>query len=225
MDLEGFKLVFYKYQKYFVYCFIFLFACIAFVIIYVSFKGDNTIVQTETIALNESEVFNENIVEDIIDETIFVDVKGEVNNPGVYEVSNGFRVIDVIEKAGGFTDEAVTDNINLSKKLKDETVIIIPSNSKNYENITIENDYEISGDYGIIDANESENSESLVVLVNLNTASLEELMSLNGIGETKAKAIIEYRDTNGGFKSIEEIMNVSGIGESTYEKIKENISV
>lgn len=225
MDLERFKLVFYKHQKYFVCCFLFLFACISFVIIYVSFKGDNTVVQTEAIALNETEVLNESIVEEIIDETIFVDVKGEVNNPGVYEVSNGFRVIDVIEKAGGFTDEAVTDNINLSKKLKDETVIIIPSNSKNYENITIENDYEIDSDYGIIDTNESENSESLVGLVNLNTASLEELMSLNGIGETKAKAIIEYRDTSGGFKSIEDIKNVSGIGESTYENIKNNITV
>lgn len=226
MCLERFKLFFYEHQKYFMYGFLLLFACLSFIFIYVRFTSDVKTVEPEVIALSDDEEKEEIITEAV--ETIFIDIKGEIKYPGVYEMQLGDRVIDAVQMAGGFTDEATTDNVNLSKKLKDETVIIIPSYLKDYENVTIKNDYEIDSNDDIVQTEENENYEKIESsssLVNINTASVVELMSLDGIGETKAKAIIEYRDTSGGFKSIEDIKNVSGIGESTYENIKNNITV
>ena len=226
MFLERFKLFFYEHQRYFMYGFLLLVICLFFIVIYVSFNNNVKTEEPEVIALNDNEETDE-IIEDTF-ETIFIDIKGEVVNPGVYEIQLGDRVIDAVQMAGGFTNEATTDNVNLSKKLKDETVIIIPSYLKDYENVTIKNDYEIDSNDDIVQTEENENYEKIESsssLVNINTASVVELMSLDGIGETKAKAIIEYRDTSGGFKSIEDIKNVSGIGESTYENIKNNITV
>ena len=226
MFLERFKLFFYEHQKYFMYGFLLLFACLSFIFIYVRFTSDVKTVEPEVIALSDDEEKEEIITEAV--ETIFIDIKGEIKYPGVYEMQLGDRVIDAVQMAGGFTDEATTDNVNLSKKLKDESVIIIPSYLKNYDNITIKNDYEIDSNDDIVQSEETENDgkvESSSNLININTASVVELMSLDGIGESKAKAIIEYRDINGDFENILDIKNVSGIGESIYEKIKDNITV
>lgn len=226
MFLERFKLFFYDHQRYFMYGFLLLFVCMSFTIIYVSFNSDVKIVEPEVIALSDNEEKDE-IIEKAI-ETIFIDIKGEVNSPGVYEMQLGDRVIDAVQMAGGFTDEATTDNVNLSKKLKDESVIIIPSYLKDYENVTIKNDYEIDINDDIVQSEKNESDEKIESsssLVNINTASVVELMSLDGIGESKAKAIIEYRDINGDFENILDIKNVSGIGESIYEKIKDYITV
>lgn len=157
----------------------------------------------------------------------YVDIKGSVKNPGVYEFNENDRVIDAIELAGGLKKNANTSNINLSKKLESEMVIYIFSDKEikngsktlscdttcNTEVIEINNCVENS-------TNENESSS----LVNINTATIEELQTLSGIGESKAKNIIEYRNTNGNFKSIEEIKNISGIGDSLYEKIKDKIT-
>lgn len=162
-----------------------------------------------------------------------VDIKGEVISPGIYELSSTSRVIDVINKAGGLTDIADTSVINLSKKIEDEMVIIIYSEyevnnwlktkqdedylqekCQNSEDSKIENDACISD-------NAIENNETLI---NINTATKEELMTLSGIGETKALAIISYREKT-PFTSIEDIKNVSGIGDSTYNEIKDYITV
>ncbi len=226
MFLERFKLFFYEHQKYFMYSFLLLFVCMSFTIIYVSFNSDVKTVEPEVIALSDDEEKDE-IIEDTF-ETIFIDIKGEVVNPGVYEIQIGDRVIDAVQMAGGFTDEATTDNVNLSKKLKDESVIIIPSYLKDYENVTIKNDYEIDINDDIVQSEKNESDEKIESssnLININTASVVELMSLDGIGESKAKAIIEYRDINGDFENILDIKNVSGIGESIYEKIKDYITV
>ena len=226
MFLERFKLFFYDHQRYFMYGFLLLFVCMSFTIIYVSFNSDVKIVEPEVIALSDDEEKDE-IIEKAV-ETIFIDIKGEVNSPGVYEMQLGDRVIDAVQMAGGFTDEATTDNVNLSKKLKDESVIIIPSYLKDYENVTIKNDYEIDINDDIVQSEKNESDEKIESssnLININTASVVELMSLDGIGESKAKAIIEYRDINGDFENILDIKNVSGIGESIYEKIKDYITV
>ena len=162
-----------------------------------------------------------------------VDIKGEVISPGIYELPSTSRVIDVINKAGGLTDIADTSVINLSKKIEDEMVIIIYSEyevnnwlktkqeeeylqekCQNSEESKIENDACISD-------NAIENKETLI---NINTATKEELMTLSGIGETKALAIISYREKT-PFTSIEDIKNVSGIGDSTYNEIKDYITV
>lgn len=162
-----------------------------------------------------------------------VDIKGEVISPGIYELPSTSRVIDVINKAGGLTDIADTSVINLSKKIEDEMVIIIYSEyevnnwlktkqeedylqekCQNSEDSKIENDACINDD--VIENNET--------LININTATKEELMTLSGIGETKALAIISYREKT-PFTSIEDIKNVSGIGDSTYNEIKDHITV
>lgn len=166
-------------------------------------------------------------------ETVLVDVKGEVNTPGVYELTSNNTVIDAINKAGGLTKISDTSNINLSKKLEDEMVIIVYSKAEiqkmeedkivcppcNNACITEEDEK------AKLDEKEENTAETPMGKININTADETTLQTLDGIGETKAKAIIEYRNKNGNFKTIEDIKNVFGIGDSVYEKIKDNITV
>lgn len=178
-----------------------------------------------------------------------VDIKGEVKNPGVYILDEGKRVIDVVRKAGGFTVNADSSANNLSMKIKDEMVIVIYSKeeiddfeavkeaeeivSESCQNGIVYNDSCITSDTikdskstetsSSSDNSSSDDSSQEVKKVSLNNASLEELMTLSGIGEAKAKSIIEYRKEK-KFEKIEDIMNVSGIGESVFEKIKDYIT-
>ena len=148
----------------------------------------------------------------------YVDVKGEVKKPGVYKVTEGMIVNDVIALAGGLTKNAYTNNINLATKVSEGSVIYIYKKSEiiTTKNTTTTSSYK----YEITDTTTPVSSG----LVNINTASKEQLLTVSGIGESKADAIIEYRKNN-PFKTIEDIMNVSGIGESLYAKIKEYITV
>lgn len=185
----------------------------------------------EKIKLVEKEVYLEceNKVEN--NESIKVEIKGAVTNPGVYEISNSSRVIDVINMSGGLLENANTKFINLSKKITDEMVIKIYTNEEIEESSKVEVIYEyiekececpiISNDSCI---NEEEKVEDKKI-ININTSLKEELMNIPGIGEGKANSIIEYRMKNGNFKTIEDILNVSGIGDSVFEKIKEYITV
>ena len=164
-----------------------------------------------------------------VSQKVLIDVKGEVNTPGVYELTVDNTVIDAIKKAGGLTSQSDTSNINLSKKLEDEMVIIVYSKEEIKEmNKEIEcppcNDVCVTkeDEKALL---EEETEEKITGKVNLNEADIEALQTLDGIGEVKAKAIIDYRDKNGPFKQIEDIKNVSGIGDSVYEKIKDNITV
>ncbi|MDO4963043.1 MAG: helix-hairpin-helix domain-containing protein [bacterium] len=171
---------------------------------------------------------------------IKVDIKGYINSPGVYEMDDDSRIIDLINMAGGLLDDANTEYINLSKKLTDEMIVIIYSNSevekyKKEDKQIIYIEYECICPDNINDAcitnsdtvntNGIKNDSNIDNLISINTASLEELMTLNGIGESKAKAIIEYREKNNGFENLEDIMNVSGIGEAAYSKIKDYIKL
>ena len=155
---------------------------------------------------------------------VIVDIKGMVNNPGVYEVESGKRVNDVITMAGGLTEDADTSNINLAKIVTDEMTIIIYSKEEVLEKykseVCICDCPYIENDACITETNNNTSG-----LININTASIEELMSLPGLGEAKAKLIIEYREKNGNYKSIENIKEVSGIGEAIFEKIKDYITV
>ena len=169
---------------------------------------------------------------DLVIEEYKVDIKGEVNNPGIYTMSSSSRVIDCIEKAGGLTNNANTTVINLSKKISDEMVIIIYSNAevekfketkKQEEQVQ---DYCRQKDENSLknDACISNDNKSGTTLVSINSGSVEELSKLPGIGEAKAKKIIEYRDQNGLFKTIEDIKNVPGIGENIFAQIKDYIT-
>ena len=168
---------------------------------------------------------------------ITVDIKGEVKSPGVYKIEEGKRVVDAINASGGLTKKAVTKYINLSKVLKDEDVIIINNISelekiedkKNIDEIKINNKSNISVKESDVITNDKsdivkESDSNKNTIVNINTCTLEELLSINGIGESKAKSIIEYRDNVGLFTSKEDIMKVSGIGNSLYDKIKDYIT-
>jgi len=141
---------------------------------------------------------------------IVVDVKGAVKNPGVYRMNIGERVVDVLEKAGGLTAQADKKQVNLAKKLADEMVIYIPKVGETLpENM---NPVTANGDAG-------------GGKININTATEQELQQISGIGPSKAKAIIEYREKNGSFQTIEDLDKVSGIGEKTLEHMKDQITV
>ena len=174
--------------------------------------------EEEVVVEEEPEILKEE------EEKVVVDIKGMVANPGVYEVSSSSRVNDVIELAGGLLENADTSLINLAKIVSDEMTIIIYSNEevleKYKEEVCVCDCPLISNDACI-----ESGSEDSGALVNINTASKEELMTVSGIGEAKAESIIKYREDNGSFSAIEDIMNVSGIGESLFEKIKDYITV
>lgn len=142
-----------------------------------------------------------------ITEYLYVDIKGNVNAPGVYKMLKSDRVINVIEKASGITADADLKTVNLSKKLIDEMLIYIPSIDE--KNCIIETIEETKG----------------AQLISINSATLKDLMTLPGIGEAKARDIIKYRDEKGNFEKIEDIKNVSGIGDATFNNIKALITV
>lgn len=178
-------------------------------------------------------VNNSYTYQEIPNSDVSVEIKGAVNKPGVYKLEYGSRVDDLIKKSGNLTDNADTSTINLSKKLNDEMVVIVYTKDEINEMRNgsasvkyverqctcpmIENDACIED---IISNNAINNKEGLV---SINTGTIEELMTLPGIGKAKAEAIIKYREENGGFKKIEDIMNIKGIGNSMYEKIKNYI--
>ena len=171
-----------------------------------------------------------------IESTIKIDIKGAVNNPGVYELKKNSRVNDAIAISGGLKDNADTSTINLSKNLTDEMVIVIYTKEEIKEMLKgstsikyiekecicpkLENDACIDN---IIDNTKDDSSND--GKISLNKATIEQLMTLSGIGQIKAEAIISYREKNGGFKAIEELMEVDGIGESTYNKIKNQLTL
>ena len=169
-------------------------------------------------------------VEDVSVDEIYIDIKGSVANPGVYKLNSDARVMDAIEASGGITADANTRFINLSKKLYDGDVIVIYSNKEIKEAQKEKVVYidtpcvceEVKNDACYKEEGEENKSNDKI---NINTASLEELKTLAGIGEAKAKSIIDYRNNNGNFKSIEDIKKVNGISESIYAKIKENITI
>ncbi len=161
-----------------------------------------------------------------------VDIKGEVNNPGIYSLPASSRIIDVIELAGGLTENANTTVINLSKKIKDEMVIIIYSN-REVEDFkkTKEIEKQVQSNCLQKDENALKNDACISdevanpTKVSINSATLAQLDSLPGIGEEKAKDIIAYRERNGPFEKLEDLKNVSGIGDSLFAKIKDYITL
>jgi competence protein ComEA len=143
---------------------------------------------------------------------IKVDVKGNVKKPGLYEAAEGERVADLIQKAGGLTENADETRINFAQRVSDEMVIYVPEEGE-----------ELSG--GIEPAQTISAASGEDGMVNINSAGSEELQNIPGIGPSKAAAIIEYRETEGPFQSLEDLMQISGIGEKTFEKLKSHIKL
>jgi len=190
----------------FIIIFTIILSAIGYIFLYIKEeKNENILVEIEEPIIEEAI----EIVEEI--PKIYVDIAGEITNPGVYMLDEGSRVNDLIIMAGGVTKEANLSNVNLASVLSDGIKITIP----NKKDTATKNIIQTS----IIGNNKSSG------VVNINQADVEELTTLSGIGESIATSIVEYRNKNGNFKNKEDIKNVSGIGESLFEKIKDYITV
>ncbi len=185
--------------------------------------------QEESSAMQETEI-NENLQtagtdpyeqnaenETELPQTVYVHVCGAVNTPGVYELPAGSRASDAVTAAGGFTGDAAQDSQNLARTLTDGEQLRIYTIAEAEQIDVAETDSAAESSGGGA-AGES-------TKININQADLEALMTLNGIGEAKAEAILQYREETGMFACIEDIRNVSGIGEGIFNKIKEYITV
>lgn len=142
---------------------------------------------------------------------VYVDIGGCVKKPGVYEVSADSRIFEVIEKAGGVTDDADTSTVNQAETVSDGLKIIIPDKQNTAGNPAVSESSDMSG-------------SSQTNKININTSDSSTLTDLPGIGPVTAEKIVSYREENGYFKTTEDIKNVSGIGEKTYEKLKSKIT-
>ncbi len=195
---------------------------------YLNNKKYNNIKEISEISLKKESTTEEKKEQ----ENCRIDIKGAINNPGVYTVDCNDSINDVITLAGGLKENADTSLTNLAKKVNNEMVIIIYTkeevkNSNIVDTVikvvekecvcpNIQNDSCINDKINDTITN-SQNDNNLI---NINTATKEMLLTIPGIGESKAKAIINYRETKGNFKSIEDIQNVDGIGSKLYEEIK-----
>ena len=168
-----------------------------------SCKKNETKIVTETESDYESK---EILSESLNNNLIYVYITGAIKNPGVYIIDKESRIYQVIELAGGFLEGADERNINLADKVSDGLKIVV---------------YFINESVNLLE----ESNNNVNKLININTATKEELMKLPGIGESKAESIIKYRDIYGFFKSIEEIMNISGIKNGAFDKIKDLIKI
>lgn len=166
-------------------------------------RHDGTEISLEEIELESETVDDEQTG---LPSSVFVYVCGAVNCPGVYELPEGSRVYEAIESAGGFGENADVTRVNQAEILEDEEQIYVPTIGEDTESI--------SGDSTKQDGK-----------ININQASREELMTLPGVGQSRAESIITYREEHGRFQKIEDIMNVSGIKEGLFEKIKDLITV
>ena len=144
-----------------------------------------------------------------------VHVCGEVANPGIYELPAGSRIYEAVKAAGGFTENAAEESVNLASPIEDGVQIRIYSKEETET---------LAAGAAPFDGFEA-SGEGKEPVVNLNTATKEELMTLSGIGESRAEDIIRYREENGGFQNIEDIMKVSGIKDAAFQKIKDRITV
>lgn len=153
---------------------------------------------------------------------IVVHVIGEVKKPGVIKLKEGARIIDAINKCGGQTEEADLSKINLAYVLEDGSQIYIPRVKEDIQNTTI---MKTEAGNNVIVNNVTQGDDEKSIKVNLNTATLEKLMTLPGVGESTAQKIIEYRNKNKKFKTIDEIKSVSGIGDAKFNSLKDYIYV
>ncbi|MBS4217084.1 helix-hairpin-helix domain-containing protein [Bacillus sp. FJAT-49711] len=179
--------------------------------LFISQPKDNQVVVNANLPLGEGDIpgIEEKEEDDRLALKIFVDVKGAVKSPGLYEATETDRVFDIIEKAGGLLDKANEGQVNFAQKVHDEMVIYIPKIGEEGENPFMN------------DSSPSQQNDK----VNLNTASSVELETLPGIGPAKSAAIIEFREQNGAFKQIEDLQKISGIGPKTFERLQDLITV
>ena len=154
----------------------------------------------------------------MIPQNCYVDIKGEVLRPGVYEFSCESRIQEVIKKAGGFTEEADETKINLAQKITDQMQMIVPNVHSKQEGGVTEGNSEKGNTSNTTPSNSKQGT------VNINTATLEELQTIKGIGKKKAEAILQYRKEHGAFRTKEDLLQVKGIGKKALEAIESQVT-
>jgi len=181
----------------------------------------------ETKSVNPSDAMSETTIESAVTvQVISIYICGEVRNPGIYEAPKGVMLNEIIEDAGGLTERASVNNINLVYQIESNMSIYIPSEEEISKGFSGGDVIRQDGVYvwGGSSGGSSDSGSTVIQTVNINTATLDELKSLPGIGEVTAQAIIDYRK-NTPFQSIEDVKNVTGIGDSKYNRIKDYICV
>ncbi len=207
-----------KFQKakiaFIVLCILISGICYSVSRFYVNRTGETNISQASTVSPFESQTEESpgsSSLDSQKEESLpcYVHICGEVVFPGVYQLSKGSRVFEAVEKAGGFTQQASPEYLNMAQQIEDGMKIVVLSMEE--ANAAEDQALKQTGQKGS--------------KINLNTAPKEELMTLRGIGEARAEDIIKYRDSHGAFKKIEDIMNVSGIKDAAFQKIKDDITI
>lgn len=186
-----------------------------------SSTGDDRVTSDDSVTADNSVNGDDSVIagdsaagDGVTSDSIYVHVCGAVKKPGLYELAGDSRVADVIEAAGGFTDKASKNYLNLATVVNDGQKIVVPSKS------------EVKNGLAAADGDETVKQQTpKAAAVNINTAGIEELMTIPGVGESKAESIIEYRQKNGGFTCKEDIMNITGIKEGVFSKISDYIVV
>lgn len=181
-----------------------IFLVIGIIVVFILFRMDKGEQAVDLVPVDDSLKIEGEAINEPDSGLVVVDIKGQVQNPGVYEIEGSSRVRDVVQLAGGFTKSADQNFINLAQKVFDEMVILVPE----------------IGQEGSINVGESQSSK-----IRINYATVEEIQKLPGIGPSKANAIVEYRDAFGYFQQIEDLLGVTGIGEKTLEAIKDELQV
>nr|WP_246521326.1 MULTISPECIES: helix-hairpin-helix domain-containing protein [Ornithinibacillus] len=181
-----------------------IFMVIGIIVVFILFNMGEEDLPTGLVTVDDSSIIEAEAINEPNSGLVVVDIKGEVQNPGVYEIKESSRVRDVVLLAGGFTNSADQNLINLAQKVFDEMVILVPE----------------IGQEGSVNVGESESAK-----IRINYATVEEIQKLPGIGPSKANAIVEYRDANGYFQQVEDLLSVTGIGEKTLEAIKDELQV
>ncbi|MDD7718064.1 MAG: helix-hairpin-helix domain-containing protein [Eubacteriaceae bacterium] len=187
-------------------------AAVLILIVAVLFFGINGKNDDIVITSSDGQFIDSSETEDtsVSSKPIYIDISGEVKNPGVYQVADGTRLFEVVEKAGGLTSNASVESINQAEIVSDGQKIIVPD-----KNELSTGSFDEKGSTGLMDNG----------LVNINIADSDGLQEIPGVGPSTAEKILAYRNSNGKFKSKEDLMNVSGIGQKTFDKIKDMITI
>lgn len=179
-----------------------------FLVVALTRQNDSNIVQNDTASIESTSVESSSVVESTNStKKMYIDIKGEVNNPGVYKMKAGSRVTDLIKEAGGFKKDADQSAVNLAKQLIDQDMIIVYKVGQAPKN-------------NLMDSSPKDEEK-----VNINKADSEELQKLDRVGEKMAQKIIDYRNQYNGFHSIDEIKQISGFGEKTFERLKDSLTI
>lgn len=200
---------------------------------YYVYSKENSKNEMSDLQVEEGNIENNQSIKE--EKKIKVHISGAIKNEGVFELDENSRIIDVIQQAGGLTEQSYTKYINLAEMLEDGSKIYIPTKeeieNQEKQNEEQENKKDIETFKNTITINQNENNQKYkstnqkIKKININTATQEELDSLPGVGASTANKILNYRKENGKFKTKEDIKNVSGIGESKFNKIKDLIEV